>query len=261
MVWIQGATQILCIDGEIQLSGTSSEARLQGLYTALLGRNADDAGLVYWISQITSGLSLEEVAQQFTLSKEFYEVTAEMTIGEIVTHLYYNGLGRAPDEEGKQYFLSRLVGGAGIGAVAAGIIASEEYSLHFQSRHPAGMTITDSAASIIIDGYQALLGRYPDAYEVSFWKKDMLNTSMNPTGIFKQIISSPEFSIGLGTLNNANFIESLYKTVLGRLPDESGLRWWSAELDNGSLSRADMAWLFISSSEYQGRKSVNQVEI
>lgn len=53
-------------------------------------------------------------------------------------------------------------------------------------------------------------------------------------------------------LSNGQFVEILYNRVLGRTSDSGGFGFWSAELDGGVLSRAEMATLFATSSEAQG---------
>lgn len=52
-------------------------------------------------------------------------------------------------------------------------------------------------------------------------------------------------------LSNTQFVEILYNRVLGRASDSGGLGFWTAELDGGVLSRAEMATLFATSSEAQ----------
>jgi hypothetical protein len=53
-----------------------------------------------------------------------------------------------------------------------------------------------------------------------------------------------------GPLTNVGFVTQLYRDVLKREPDQGGLAAWSAPLDSGQASRAQVAQGFVNSVEY-----------
>ena len=60
---------------------------------------------------------------------------------------------------------------------------------------------------------------------------------------------SPEFQARYGSLDNADFVDLLYRNVLDREADATGLANWTARLDAG-MSRADVVMGFSQSPEF-----------
>jgi Ca2+-binding RTX toxin-like protein len=79
------------------------------LYQAAFNRTPDLAGLGYWIKQMDNGMSLLDMARNFTHSQEFqalYGVHPSNT--ELVTNFYLNTLHRDPEPAGHAYWLDVL---------------------------------------------------------------------------------------------------------------------------------------------------------
>ena len=64
--------------------GGTGQAWVAGMYRDLLGRDADDAGVQYWLNKLATGTTPEQVAYGFAVSPEmlvasrvFAEVRAE----------------------------------------------------------------------------------------------------------------------------------------------------------------------------------------
>ncbi len=78
------------------------------LYTKMLGRSYDDAGLEYWCRMYLTGQqSIEEVASHgFLHSQEL--LNQNLSDKEFVTRMYQTFLNREPDAEGLQYWLTKL---------------------------------------------------------------------------------------------------------------------------------------------------------
>uniref|UniRef100_UPI002594EFA7 DUF4214 domain-containing protein n=1 Tax=uncultured Brevundimonas sp. TaxID=213418 RepID=UPI002594EFA7 len=62
--------------------------------------------------------------------------------------------------------------------------------------------------------------------------------------------SAAEFQQKYGTLSNADFVAQMYRFTLDREPDAAGLAGWTARLDDGSMSRAEMLLSFSESAEH-----------
>jgi len=108
------------------------------------------------------------------------------------------------------------------------------------------LKFADVTVALDIDGtagqayriYQAAFGRTPDLAGLGYWIKDMDNGS-NLTTVAAGFMQSKEFQ----TLYGANpsvdtFLTTLYKNILGRIPDQAGYDYWKNELSANKISFA-----------------------
>jgi hypothetical protein len=89
---------------EYQAAHSSELAFINGIYTALLGRNVDPAGLAYWQSVLQGGASRDAVAYAVIHSDEMYL--------RIIDQSYQNILHRGPSPAEEQYWLAAMQSGA-----------------------------------------------------------------------------------------------------------------------------------------------------
>lgn len=83
------------------------------LYAGYYGRGADESGRALWIDELKqSGGNLSGVIQAFGSSEEFVETSAGLSIQEQVAQIYLNLFDRAPDPDGKSYWIEELNSGA-----------------------------------------------------------------------------------------------------------------------------------------------------
>jgi hypothetical protein len=101
-------------------------------YQLGLGRNADTPGLAAFTSIVRSGGTLQDVAQQISLSQEFQSQHGQQTDLQYVDSLYTNGLGRAADPGGEAAWVGALQSGTSRGAVMGAIAQSAEAQAHVQ---------------------------------------------------------------------------------------------------------------------------------
>lgn len=79
------------------------------LYVALFGRAPEAEGIAYWVAQLSSGITIEKVAQDmFNVEPSRAYYPASLSNEGIVTQFYTNVLGRVPDQEGLAYWTQRL---------------------------------------------------------------------------------------------------------------------------------------------------------
>ena len=91
--------------------------------------------------------------------------------------------------------------------------------------------------SLVYRLYQAALARTPDEAGFRFWigQKDQGATFTNLATAFR---TSSEFNQKYGTdVSNAQYVELLYKNVLGRPGEAAGVTWWTNELNTGNQSK------------------------
>ena len=108
-VQISEVERIIFSDSAIafDISGTAGKA--YRIYEAVLGRAPDLKGLGYWINDMDNGASLTTIASGFIASKEFQgKYGANPSFETYINLLYQNILGRAPDAEGLNYWVSNM---------------------------------------------------------------------------------------------------------------------------------------------------------
>jgi len=96
-------------DATLALLNDPVAAQAYRVYKAAFNREPDEAGLGYWVRQMDQGNTLEEVATQFMDSGEFAELYGrDVSDQALITAMYNNTLGRAPDQAGFAYWESQI---------------------------------------------------------------------------------------------------------------------------------------------------------
>ena len=113
------------------------------------------------------------------------------------------------------------------------------------------------AGLYITNAYTAILNRDPDFVGWSFWFTQIRN-GQPKISVVNSFITSPEFVLTYGSLNNTQFVQLVYQNVLGRQPDSTGLIFWLAQLQSGT-SRGQMMESFFQSDEYRVRSRTRQL--
>lgn len=92
----------------------SIEQQVIEVYVAAFKRAPDAAGLTYWVHQVNTGvLTIEQVAQSFFDQPEMQaRYPSSTTTAAFVAAVYDNALGRVPDAEGLNYWVTQLDRGA-----------------------------------------------------------------------------------------------------------------------------------------------------
>ncbi len=102
------------------------------LYRAFFDREPDLDGAVYWIDQYEDGSSLDDLAWAFAQSTEFKaRYGATLSNSEFLTIVYSNVLGRAPDQEGFNYWLGQMDGGLTQPGVVRWVVANQEFITNY----------------------------------------------------------------------------------------------------------------------------------
>ena len=97
--------------------------------------------------------------------------------------------------------------------------------------------------------YEAALGRAPDAIGLGFWTAALDEGALSLPEIAGFFVACPEFQDRFGVPGNGDFVDLLYGHVLGREADAEGSAFWTAKLDTGALTRAEVTLCFSESAE------------
>ena len=89
-------------------SFNSAGAIVRFYYGYFAGRDPDTGGMLYWLDQHRNGVSLSVIASVFSQSAEFQNQYGSITNSQFVDLVYQNVLHRAPDADGRAYWLDVL---------------------------------------------------------------------------------------------------------------------------------------------------------
>jgi len=109
-------------------SPDSDDAELVRLYLAILDREPDTDGFLYWADRMDEGMSLESLVDHFIASDEFQSRYEGTDNTGFVTALYENVLDREPDAAGLEWWTEQLESGASErDDLVLGFMQSEEF--------------------------------------------------------------------------------------------------------------------------------------
>lgn len=108
-------------------------------------------------------------------------------------------------------------------------------------------TPVDKVNSFIVRLYEKVLGRTADDSEISYYTTSLKAKEKTGADVGYGFIFSPEFKAR--ELSNADYVEVLYETFMGRASDAEGKSYWTNYLDNG-VSRLYVFRGFVESKEY-----------
>lgn len=87
----------------------AEEQQVARLYTAVLGRNPDNNGLVYWLNDMdTHGTSIQDISAGFAGSEEYLARFGAQSDADFINQLYNNILGRDADQAGYNYWMDEI---------------------------------------------------------------------------------------------------------------------------------------------------------
>ena len=148
----------------------------------------------------------------------------------MVESYYTTYLGRDGDPAGVASWVAKLQAGASEEEVAAAFLSSPEYS----AKH-----VTDGA--FVQSLYENILGRAGDPAGINNWTQ-LLGAGTSRAAVAASFIGSPESS--------QRSIDGDYNDFLARVGDTSGVNSWVAQIQNGSMTMAEVAAMFAGSPEY-----------
>src|SRR5690606_31064313 len=108
--------------------------------------------------------------------------------------------------------------------------------------------------------YRAYFLRIPDKGGLAYWIRQRRVNGKRLNAISDSFASSSEFKNKYGKLSNRKFVELVYKNVLGRTGETSGVNYWTSRLDRKVNSRGQVMTGFSESNEYK-TKQVSEVDV
>ncbi len=109
-------------------------------------------------------------------------------------------------------------------------------------------TEVDPLEAFVTRMYQQCLSRDPDQSGLDGWVGQLRGGYMNGADIAEQFVFSNEMLEK--NLSNEEFVNILYRAMMGREADAAGRTGWVNELNNGYLTRSEVTKCFVESTEF-----------
>ncbi len=216
--------------------------QVRRLYLAYFGREPDAGGLEHWMRRRVDGAAVAQVSAAFADSDEFARTYGELDDPAFVDLVYRNVMGRAADPGGRAFWVERLAQGVPRGEVMTAFAESNEFSSRTGTAPPE-----PSHHGQVRRLYEAYFERTPDASGMAFWVA-RIEEGRGLAEVSAVFAASDEFARTYGPLDDAAFVDLVYRNVLRRDPDAGGRAHWVRQLGVG-LDRGSMMVAFSESPE------------
>jgi hypothetical protein len=209
------------------LPNAQDVAVINHLYETILQRAPDTAGQANALAYLMNGGTVAQLASSLLHSAEYDAI--------VVTRDFRTDLGRAPTSQEINAGVAALQTGETERQFSAGLLNSAE----FNQAHA-------SQAQFATAVYQATLGRAATSQDITAVEA-ALNARVSRGAIVNFLLGSTEATLLT--------IQTIYETLLGRLPDAAGQANALQALQAGTLSPVDLATILASSQEFLAKSS------
>ena len=240
---------------EAEAATSKTEAFVSRMYSVVLGRTPDPKGLKNWTTKLNSHQSTaSDIIIGFFFSDEYKG--KKKSSSDMVKDCYKAMLDRAPDSS-QTTWIARFNVGMTIESVCKGFVGSNEFKSLCSSYGitPGSVKLRYARdenydrTAFVYRLYKNCLGRNHDTAGLENWCKNLKN-GLTGTKIAQGFLFSKEY-ISKNT-TNAVYVDMLYRTILGRTGDKTGISNWVTKLNQGS-SRELVANGFLFSNEFKGQ--------
>lgn len=179
-----------------------------------MNRAPDLNGLAYWIGQLQTRLTDEQLEAVFLAAPE-YVADHGGNAENWVIGMYHDLLGRAPDNAGLAYWTNQIASGESEYSIALGFAASSERE-----------------GDVVTKDYQTYLGRSPAPDEVSYWVDQFVNHGQRNEDVIAGFIGSSEYynDPNQGAGNATTWLDSVFNELYQRQPTGTELSSWLSAL-------------------------------
>ncbi len=223
-------------------------------YTVTLDRGSDATGFADWKDQLLNGKSVGvNIAYGFLFSQEYKN--KNKSNDAYVKDLYKLFMDREPDEAGFNDWVGKLNDGKSREEVFAGFANSQEF---YNICESYGITAGYFAVgydrnqvnnvNLFVERlYQTCLGRRGDRGGQKDWVNKLLKKEITGIECARCFIQSKEY-INKG-LSDEDYVENMYKAMMGRDSDAGGKSNWLQALSDGK-TRDEVFAGFANSKEF-----------
>ncbi|WP_281256099.1 DUF4214 domain-containing protein [Antarctobacter heliothermus] len=120
--------------------------------------------------------------------------------------------------------------------------------------------VFDTAADQVFRMYQTAFDRMPDRAGHLSWTNGIASGALEVVQMAGVFLNTPEGIATYGALDNTAFVTEMYDNAFDRAPDPGGLVHWVAQLDGGTMTRAEVMVAFSESAEFVANTSPVSLE-
>lgn len=231
-------------------------AFVERMYTVALGRSAEADGLNFYTNLLIAGDSNGAcLAESFLCSPEF--LNKGHSNEQYVKVLYKTFFNREPASSEVSYWVDMLKNGKSKAFVLSGFVNSNEFDSLCTSYGIARGYMMPETGKPINPGigrfaerlYTKVLGREGEKEGVEYWSIMIATGACTPQQAAASMFASAEYQNK--KTSNVQYIETLYRTFMGREPEVGGVSYWKNLLTNGT-SREHVLNGFADSAEFKG---------
>ena len=225
------------------------------MYTVALGREAEKDGLRYWTERLKNEeIAGAGVAYGFICSEEMK--VRRLSDGDYVDILYRTFFNREAEQEGRAYWMQKLEEGSTREFVLSGFVNSPEFSDLCDRYEIARGTMQADGSSVyrpnvrefVLRLYTNVLNRRGETMGVEDWSNWINTGEITAENAAKRFFASDEFIAR--ELGDADYVEVLYQTFMGRASEAAGKTYWMQKLQNG-VTRETVLEGFSQSDEFK----------
>ena len=232
----------------------SFEDFIERMYVVALNRQSEPEGKAFWMDKVKNeGFTGGRVAIGFLIEAPEF-LNRNLNDSDFVDVLYKTFFDRSADEGGKAFWMGHLATDMTREQVVRGFIDSTEwcnlcayYGVKSGAPNAKAEKPSNNALKFATRLYTECLGREPDADGLLFWALRLTNLESSGAQAAKGFFESKEFQ-NLN-VNDVEYLTRLYRTFMGREPDEGGMTFWLGHLAT-DMTREQVLKGFAESQEF-----------
>ncbi|MCR5804166.1 MAG: DUF4214 domain-containing protein [Clostridia bacterium] len=232
----------------------SFEDFVERLYVVALNRPSEPEGKAFWCEHVGNGdLNGAQCANEFLLSKEFND--RNLSDEDFLKVLYKTFFDRdaEADKDGFNFWMNSLKT-EGRDKVVDGFINSTEwcnicatYGVKSGATRAKATIASKNAIAFAERLYTKCLGRDAETDGLNFWSLGLTNLELTGAQAAHEFFFSKEFNDH--NFDNKELLTRMYRTFMGREPDEDGMNFWLNNMKNG-MTKEDVFNEFVKSAEF-----------
>ncbi len=230
------------------------EAFVSRMYTVVLGRDAEEAGLNNWVAALKAGThDGAGIAAEFVLGEEFE--LKNLDNSAFLDVLYKTFFNREADADGKAFWMSVLEAGNSREFVLSNFVNLDEFTLVCASYGiQRGVLFEDGNAcnpgvvQFVNRLYTLVMGRDADKDGLYIWTLSLTVKAETAESAAKNFFNSEEY--GLKNTDDATYVTDLYAVFMNREADADGLKFWTDTMGVG-MTREEVLSEFAKSEEFK----------
>ncbi|MCR5617847.1 MAG: leucine-rich repeat protein [Clostridiales bacterium] len=232
----------------------SFEDFVERLYVVALGRASEPEGKAFWTEHVGNGdLNGAQCANEFLLSKEFNDrgLTDEQFL-EVLYSVFFDRVA-TDDPDGFNFWMNSLKT-QGRDVVVDCFINSTEwcnvcatYGVKSGATRAKATIASKNATAFATRLYTECLGREPEEGGLKFWSLGLTNLELTGSAAAHEFFFCKEFNDH--NFDNKELITRMYRTFMGREPDDAGMTFWLDSMGKG-MTKQQVFDSFVKSPEF-----------